>query len=262
MRILAIDTSTAYASVAVTLNDKLLGEYVLNHGMTHSQKLVPMIAHILKDLELSPADIDLYAVSNGPGSFTGLRIGITTLKAIAYAVKKPAAGINTLDALARNIPVTGFQICPIIDARNNTVYTSVYSYENGLPVRKTEYMAALIQDVPKILGVNAKPDIETEGHSRYNQAAGEPDQKPVIFLGDAVEKYRALLSEVLSGKCEFAPGNLLFPKASSVAAAALAGASGNLSGSFGELVPFYLRKPQAEREYEKKTLQNQTGIHI
>lgn len=128
MKVLALDTSSIVASVAVMNDGILLGEYTLNHNKTHSQKLVPIIQQLLSDLELEPFDIDLFAVSKGPGSFTGLRIAITTAKAMAYALDKPIIGVPTLDILAHNISFCQHLICPIMDARNNRVYTALYKW--------------------------------------------------------------------------------------------------------------------------------------
>ncbi|NLD50830.1 MAG: tRNA (adenosine(37)-N6)-threonylcarbamoyltransferase complex dimerization subunit type 1 TsaB, partial [Clostridiaceae bacterium] len=96
MKILALDTSTIAATVAVIEDEKLLGEFLLNHKKTHSQKLLPMIKEIMEELELKPEDVDVFAASTGPGSFTGLRIGVTTIKAMAYALDKPVVGVPTL----------------------------------------------------------------------------------------------------------------------------------------------------------------------
>jgi len=235
MKILAVDTSSAVAAVAVIENDRLLGEYILNQKKTHSQKLMPMISELMSSLELKPSDIDIYAASSGPGSFTGLRIGITAIKAIAYAVQKPVIGVPTLDALAYNVPMTESLICPIMDARNNQVYTALYRPDRGILANITEYMGVPVPEVVEIIkGKNQK----------------------VIFVGDAVEVHKEYLAGELGDRCEFAPGNLLLQRASSVAQAArIRAINGMLENSF-ELVPFYLRKSQAEREYEKRQLKS------
>lgn len=236
MKILAVDTSCAVATVAVMENEKLLGEYILNHKKTHSQKIVPMIKEMMDSLELTSADIDIFAASSGPGSFTGLRIGITTVKAMAYAVNKPLISVPTLDALAYNIPISESLICPIMDARNDQVYTAVYKSENGVQIKTTEYMGIPVKELIQLVrGKNQK----------------------VIFVGDAVKMYRALLTEELGDKVEFAPGNLLLQRASSVAQIALIKAAlGEMENCF-DMVPFYLRKSQAEREFDKKSMEKQ-----
>ena len=233
MKILAVDTSANMATVAVTDNTKLIGEFSINHKKTHSQKLLPMIKELMSGLELKAADIDVYAASSGPGSFTGLRIGVTTMKAIAYAAQKPVVSVPTLDALAYNIPKTQSLICPIMDARNSQVYTAVYTWNGNSQVKLTEYMGMPITElVQQILGKNQN----------------------VIFLGDGVEVHKEFIQKELKEKCEFAPENLLFQRAASVAQLAYIRALEGLQESCFDMVPFYLRKSQAERELEKKAL--------
>lgn len=235
MKILALDTSTVAATVAVIEDNRLLGEFLLNHKKTHSQKLLPMIKEILEDLELKPEDIDVFSASIGPGSFTGLRIGVTTIKAMAYALDKPVVGVPTLDVIAYNIPVGDYMVCPIIDARNNQVYTALYQSKGSLKERVTEYLGIPVAELASIIG--------------------EKKEK-VVFAGDAVDIHMGYLKEELGELCEFAPGNLCLPRASSAAHLAYEKASQGLVQNSFELVPFYLRKSQAEREYEMKQLDN------
>jgi tRNA threonylcarbamoyladenosine biosynthesis protein TsaB len=238
MRILAIDTSTSVAAVAVLDDSGLLGEYLLDHGKTHSQKLVPLIKDLMDSLELSLADIDVFAVSNGPGSFTGLRIGITTIKAMAYAAKKPVLGIPTLDALAYNVPLAvdlplavDALICPIMDARNNQVYTAIYENDKGVLNNITGYLGLPVSELAAIL--NEK--------NRY-----------VVFTGDAVALHRDYLKEEIGERCSFAPLCYLKQRASSVAQIAYIKAAGGELENCYDVEPFYLRKSQAEREYDRK----------
>ena len=232
MKVLAVDTSSSVAAVAVMDNDKLLGEYSINHKKTHSQRLMPMINELLDSLELTPNDIDLFAASSGPGSFTGLRIGVTTVKAMAYAVKKPVISVPTLDSLAYNVPVCDSLVCPIMDARNQQVFTAVYKWDEGKLLKITDYMGVHISELLLIL---------------------KEKREKVVFLGDAVELHKNYLYENLGGKCEIAPGNLLLQKASSVAQIALLKALEGSTDSCFDMVPFYLRKSQAERELEKRS---------
>jgi len=238
MKVLAVDTSSLVAAVAVMDGPKLLGEYIINHKKTHSQKLMPMIKEIMDSIELDPEEIDIFAASIGPGSFTGLRIGITTIKAMAYAVGKPVVGVPTLDALAYNVPVPDALICPIMDARNNQVYTAVYKWERDIPVKVTEYMGIEISELVKIVkGKNCK----------------------TIFNGDAVEIHREFIERELGEYCGFAPAILMLQKASSVAALALARASEGMLETCFDLVPFYLRKSQAEQEYGRRRLRGENN---
>lgn len=233
MKVLAVDTSSDVASVAVLERDRVLSEFTIHHKKTHSQKLLPMISEVLRSLELTPGDIDLFAASSGPGSFTGLRIGVTTVKAMAYAAKKPVVGVPTLDALAYNIPLCDRLVCPLMDARNNQVYTAIYGWDKDIPVNITEYMGIPINELADIL---------------------KSKNKPVIFLGDAVEIHKAYLKGEFGERCVFAPVGLLLQRAVSVARAAIDRASNGFTENCFEMLPFYLRKSQAERELEKKQL--------
>jgi len=234
LRILAVDTSTIAASVAVMEGDELLGEFFINNKMTHCEKLAPMINEVLKNLNLKPGDIDVFAAITGPGSFTGLRIGVTTIKTMAYALKKPVRGVTTLDALAFNIPICNDIICPIIDARNNQVYTALYQWKDGRQERLTDYMgiqvSELIDEIKKII---------------------KDTGKKVFILGDGVKVHKDWFFRELKEVCLFPPGNLILQKASSAAAFVFneieqQGISSDLD-DINKLVPFYLRKSQAER---------------
>lgn len=214
---LGVDSSSLAASVAIVVDDKLILEYMLQNELTHSQTLMPMIAQAFKAVGLTPNDVDRFACSCGPGSFTGLRIGIATVKGLAYAVNKPAVGISTLRALAFNIPCSPYLICPIMDARRNQVYTALYRQGSEL----TEVSP------PKAVGI---------------EELVKEISEPVIFVGDgAIVNY-----EYLKQNCDahFAPKNLNYTRASSVALACDKTVDG--------LHPVYLRKPQAEREYNER----------
>ena len=232
MKVLALDTSSLVAGVAIMDDDRLIAEYNLNHKKTHSQKLMPMIMDIMKSVELTPKDIDVYAASSGPGSFTGLRIGITTVKAIAYSLNKPVVGVPTLDALAYNIPMTQSIICPIMDARNNQVYTAIYKWDNTVLDRQSEYMGIPVAELV----------------SRIKERA-----ESVVFVGDGVPVYKDFLIGELGERCGFAPANLQLQKGASVAKAAIDKINKGLTESPFDMVPFYLRKSQAERMMEMKT---------
>lgn len=231
MRVLAVDTSSSVAAVAVLDEKELLGEYILNHKKTHSQKLVPMIDQILSSLELKTEDIDIFAAATGPGSFTGLRIGITTIKAMAFALKKPVVGIPSLDALAHNIQAGDTLICPIMDARNDQVFTALYRNNGTEQMKMTEYLGVEIHELIQLIkGKNMK----------------------VIFNGDGVFVHEKLLKTELGENCSFAPLSHMLHRASSVAQLALLEAASRRTENCMDMVPFYLRKPQAERELEKK----------
>lgn len=234
MKALAIDTSTAMAGIAVADEQGLLAEYLIKDMKTHSQKLVPMLHELLKHLGLAPADIDVFAAVTGPGSFTGLRIGVTTIKSLAYATGKRTAGIPSLDALANAAAVSGdFVICPIMDARNNQVYTALYKVQNGTVSNLSGYMGIHISGLVRQI------------EDRYKD-------KAIIFTGDGVLLHKDFLKIELNERCSFMPDFMLHQAAASAAQMAIAMAlRGDTAGSM-ELVPFYLRPSQAEREYMKK----------
>ena len=128
MKILGIDTSSMAASVAVLEDNKLICEYTINTKKTHSQKLMPMIENMLSLSDLNVREIDAIAVCEGPGSFTGLRIGMATAKAIAHVNDIPVIGVNSLEVLAANMNLCDKKICSILDAQRNQVYTGRYHY--------------------------------------------------------------------------------------------------------------------------------------
>lgn len=227
MKILAVDTSSNVASVAIVEDEKLICECILNNKLTHSQTLMPMIDEVFKKSEIKPDDIDLFAVSYGPGSFTGLRIGVTTVKGLAHATKKPVCGINTLEALAYNLPFCPYIISPIMDARREQVYNSFYRWENGVLKEIVSPRAISLDECMKEL-------------LEYNEN--------VVFLGDGVPVFRNKITEFLGDKASFAPQLACTQRASCVAEAA----KNKETINYDKLAPVYLRKSQAEREAEER----------
>src|SRR5512141_2285027 len=136
MLILGIETSTKTGSVAVVSEHGVIAQYSLNIEVTHSERLMATVDRVLKDTGLSLAAMDGYAVAVGPGSFTGLRIGISTVKGLALATGKPIAAVPTLLALAWNVPHAAYPVCPLLDARKNEVYAALYNLDSGVPVPK------------------------------------------------------------------------------------------------------------------------------
>lgn len=232
MRILAVDTSTNVASVAILEDDIIIGKYDCNKGKTHSQQLMPMIQSLLEKVNLSAQDIDAFAASIGPGSFTGLRIGVTTIKAMAFAAGKPVISVYTLDALAYNMSMSKGLICPIIDARNNQVFTAVYRFIDGKLERLTEYLGIHINELVEVIR-------KMEGMN-----------KEVVFLGDACHMHKDYFIAELGNGVSIAPINLALADASSVALLARDLFLDGKSENCFDMVPFYLRKSQAERERE------------
>ena len=236
MRVLAIDTASNVATAAVVEDDKLLGESILNHKKTHSQKIMPMIEELLGDLELSVNDIDLFAVANGPGSFTGLRIGVAAMKGLAHAMGKPIVGVSTLAGLAYNLPCAEHIIVPIMDARRNNVYTASYIWDEGM----------------RELGEPEAMSIE----ECIDACSGFLD---TIFVGDGVSVYKDYIVSRLGEHAIFAPASAMNQRASSIAMIAMEKAKNGEVDDYNSLKPFYLRKSQAERELEEKEKREEQG---
>ena len=221
MNILAVDTSALTASVALMQDGQIItGELSFTTKLTHSQTLMPMIDELLRSTNLNIKDIDRFALSTGPGSFTGLRIGIGTIKGLSYGLDKGVVCVNTLEALAHNVSTSPFLICPIMDARRSQVYNALYrSCENGLLCIE-EPRALSIEEL--CLSLNEK----------------------TIFVGDGVRVYKDTITSLMKDKAVFAPPQHCLQRAASVAFASL----------YKEETPpecvtaTYLRKPQAERE--------------
>lgn len=237
MRALAVDTSTATAGIAVADENGLLAEFMIKDMKTHSQKLVPMLKELLDSLRLELSDIDVLAAVTGPGSFTGLRIGVTTIKTMAYALDKPVVGITSLDALANAAVVPGGTlVCPIMDARNNQVYTALYKPQNEVMTNLSGYMGLHISELVKQI------------EEKYEGA-------DVLFAGDGVLLHRDFLKIELRERCSFMPLFTLQQMAAPAAQMALTLHAAGESMDCDELVPFYLRPSQAEREYARKQAQ-------
>lgn len=229
MKILAIDTSANVATAAVAEDDTLLCEYILNHKKTHSQKIMVMIENLLKDLELTVHDIDLFAVANGPGSFTGLRIGVATMKALSHSVNKPIVGVSSLAGMAYNLPYAEHIIVPVMDARANRVYTASYIWDEEFK-EITEPEATTIEECVANCG----------------------ELMDTLFVGDGAIAHREYIKEKLGDRAFFAPQPAMLQRASSIAAIAYDMAKKGEVMNYAELKPVYLRKSQAERELEER----------
>lgn len=223
MLILAIDTTGNVCSVCLSNDQKIISESYLNNQKTHSEGLMPMVDFVLKSAGAEIADISLFACVTGPGSFTGIRIGVSAVKAFAQAADKPCVSINTLDSLCANIQYFDGMICPVLDARRQEVYTALY---DGINIQQ------------KIGGYRALPirDVLLE-------LAG----KKTMFLGDGVAPNREEIVKVMDGYAFFAGENNMLQRASSACILAYETyQTGRILTAY-ELEPFYLRKPQAER---------------
>ena len=230
MKILGIDTSSNASSVAVIEDNKLICEYTVNTKTTHSQKLMPMIENMLSMSEVNIKDIDAIAICIGPGSFTGLRIGMATAKAIAHVNNLPIIGVNSLEILASNMNLCDKKICSILDAQRNQVYTGKYKFEND---RVVEIQPIDVIEIEKLL------------EEILN------DNEDWIMVGEAVYKYEEKIKEIKNIKIP-APSNNV-TKASSLCSVAIRKYNENVDvNNCYNINPMYIRKSQAEVQYEEK----------
>ena len=235
MKILAIDTSALVATAALCDDEKLIAVYSQKAGMTHSQTMLPIIKNIMDNTETNIDDVDMIAVSEGPGSFTGIRIGIATVKGLAFGKNKICIGVSTLEAMARTIAdfCTDAIICPVMDARRNQLYNAVFEMRGG-----------------KLLRLSEDRMIEAPVLAKELDAM----DRPVYFVGDG---YDIMANMKLSYQRE-TPVACRWQNGYGVAMAALALYNNTEDKSvFTDrmLRPEYLRLPQAERELKEKEAQ-------
>lgn len=228
MIILALDTTAKTSTAAITDGEKLIALSVINTKNTHSQTLLPSIDSLLKNSSVSLRDIDVFACSAGPGSFTGVRIGVSTLKGLAYAENKPCVGVSSLRALAENLSFCEGIISPVMDARRNQLYNALFRCENGSITRICEDRVISAEDLHSEL-------LETEGYEK------------ILFNGDGVYLMKDKLTSL---KAEISPELLVYQNAYSVAVCAKKEYEKNSTKDYGSefLHPVYLRVSQAERE--------------
>lgn len=230
MKILAIDTSGQNCSVAIINEEKVICDFNLSIGTTHSETLLPMIDEVCKTSKIDLSEVDVLACGIGPGSFTGLRIGIATIKGFALAQNKNVIGVPTLDALAYNIANFDGLICSVLDARNNNVYAGIYKYENEKVILQDDYITENLDTLIDIL---------------------KSKNEKVMFVGDGAVSFKEKFRETLNEKALFAPLHLNNQLSSSVAKAALDRALVNDFDNADTLNPMYLKKSQAERTFEE-----------
>lgn len=224
MKILALDSSAVVASVALCDGETLLAEYTLNNGNTHSETLLPMVETLLSHFGMSANDIELFAASSGPGSFTGVRIGVATLKGLAFAKNTPCVAVSTLEALAENAVSLGGLICPVMNARRAQVYTALFRSDGKTLTRLLPDSALALTELDDLLA-----------------AYGEP----VIFVGDG---YAITLKALKKTEAREIPDRLRHQSAYSVAQVARRAYENNEATTDAALAVTYLRPSQAERE--------------
>lgn len=231
MKILSIDTSSKICGVAVLENEKLLKQISQDNGLTHSETLMPIIKNALSDLNITLSEIDLIVCDKGPGSFTGIRIGVATTKAFSDSLNIKEIGISSLETLAYNVKTNGV-ICSLIDAKNDNVYAGVFENIDGNYILRRNFSTENINDLLK--------EFKDTDYS-------------ITFVGDGAQVYKNIIESTLTNKCIFAEENDL-----SAYNLGLAGLNHFKNEDFSDVNPLYLRKPQAERMLELK-MENKNG---
>ena len=239
MKVLAIESSGLTASVAVVEEARTVAEYTVDYKKTHSQTLLPMIDEVVRMTDLDLAEIDAIAVSGGPGSFTGLRIGSATAKGLGLALDKPLIHVPTVDGLAYQVYGCRDIICPIMDARRNQVYTGIYTFSASAGKKEGTREVDPVFQVLRMQMAIAVEDL-IRRLNNYN--------RPVVFLGDGVPVYREMLSAGLKVPYSFAPSYMNRQRAAVVGALGIRYYQAGKYETAMEHQPEYLRQSQAERE--------------
>ena len=230
MLILAFETSAKAASVALLDGSRLLGESYQNTGLTHSQTLMSMAEDLIRNCGHTPGEIEAVAVAAGPGSFTGVRIGVAAAKGFAWGKELPCYGVSTLEAMARNLGVYSGYVLPVMDARRNQVYNAVFHAEKGKLKRLREDRAISLEDLGKEI---------------------KNLEEPIFIVGDgSILCYNTLEKSVPQLICP--PEHRMHQRAAGVGLVAAQMIEAGLGGNGAELTPNYLRLSQAERERMEK----------
>lgn len=235
MKILSIDTSSNICGVSILEDTNLICKLDADTGRTHSENLMPMIDEALKKAELKPADINLIVCDIGPGSFTGIRIGVATAKAFSDSLNIPCVGISSLEALAYKPMFLGY-VCSMIDCKNDNCYFALYE-------KKDDGLEALIE--PQAENIESALAIL---NSYYEDTL---NSAPIAFVGDGAEIYKTEISQTFEN-ADFLPDEFNVLNSDALA---LAGLSKFNSGiELDDVLPLYLKKPQAQRQLEEKEL--------
>ena len=229
--VLGIDTSSVVATIAVLNEEKLRAEYIVNNKKTHSEKMMVVLDQVLEDSGITIKDVDVVAVAKGPGSFTGIRIGMACAQGIAHALNKPMVGVNTLDGLAYNLMGYDGLLCPMINAQRQEVYTALYRWEDDKLKRLWDYKLIKVDKLLKDLSAL---------------------KEKVVVLGDGMPILKKCLKVKQSENIVISHPVFSMPRASSVAAVALHEYNrGNAQNCFS-IKPFYIRKSSAEEKWEER----------
>lgn len=230
MLVLGIETATTTGSVALMSEMAVIAEYTLNIETTHSERLMSTVDRVLGDAGIALKEIDGFCVSAGPGSFTGLRIGIATVKGLAFVTGKPVAAVPTLKALAWNHPFSAYPVCSLLDAKKKEVYAALYRYKNG--------------DILQILPATVLPLAELA--ATINSTT--------LFTGEGAILFRNEIQSLCGERAIFAPRSAMVPSAASVAEIGLAMLKAGEYTAPDILSPIYIRRPEAEVAWEKRQL--------
>jgi len=222
MRILAVDTATTSCSVAIVDKTSLLSEFTIDREETHSKHLMDMIKAVLRMAGINFSDLDGFAVTRGPGSFTGLRIGISTIKGLSVASEKPVVGVSSLEALALQVSYSRDLICPILDARKGEVYFSRYKFLNGHLKKQTKERVA-------------PPD-----------KAVDDLNESCLFVGNGALLYKEMILEKMGELASIAPMIQNTIRASTIAYLSMAKFEKNDTDDIEKILPYYIRKSDAE----------------
>jgi len=226
--LLTIDTSTATGSVAVSRGEVLLGEILLNVANTHTDRLLLTLRQLLADVGLQLADVEAFGVVLGPGSFTGVRVGVATVKGLALATSKPVVGVSSLQALAVQFPFSRLPLCALLDARKKEVYAGLYQWQGGRPVA-------------------LRPETVIDPDLLLESLDGE-----ILFVGDGSVAYRTLIARRLGPRAHFAPWPLHAPRAAGAAFLALDALRAGEGIGLEQLVPRYIRLSEAEIAWARR----------
>jgi tRNA threonylcarbamoyladenosine biosynthesis protein TsaB len=223
MKILALETATLAGSIAIVDDEEgLIGEAAVNVKLAHSERLMPSIEWLLNASGISIKDIDAFALSIGPGSFTGLRIGLSTVKGFAFASGKSVVPVPTLDAFARTMPFCRHTVCPMLDARKKEVYAGLYRWDSNGCTKIMPETAIAPEDLLKKI------------------------EEPVVFMGEGAVIYKDMITESLKTKALFAPSSKMSPSAATVAEIAIEQINQGITTDPVSLAPYYIRKSEAE----------------
>jgi len=232
MRILAVDTATESCSVAIVDSGNPVVELTHSHGLTHTRRLMPMIDRVLDDCGLSIDDMEGLAVTLGPGSFTGLRIGLSTVKGLAFADSKPVAGVNALDVLARQFPFAGCRICAMIDARKNEVYAAEYQWCQSGPVTLRKARAATPETVLAEMAA-----LHT----------------PCLYVGNGARRYKDRIAAIQGRHARFCPDGQSVIRAAVIGIMAQEVFDARRDIPLSDLTPLYIRASDAEMHAAAKS---------